>query len=181
MLRTQTSGKMDYYFCHTQTNDELPNLGVSIMETPKFGRLMIKNTRVKLGREPPRANARRVPKTEKLHMTFSVSCAACGTRHLFCLRASYNISSSSASCLVFQLGGSGTAKLPNTFPKTKKAKEHCLSPRNGVHITPPLPLRRHRSWSGWGSCERWFQHARRLLPSLCGIPQCPSKPACRQR
>ena len=52
---------------------------------------------------------------------FGVLCRASGARHLFCLTAYYNISSSSASCLVFQLGGRELlAEVKLSFLKTQK-------------------------------------------------------------
>jgi len=83
---------------------------------------MIKNTRTKSGREPPRANARRVPKNEKLHMTFSVSCAAQAVRDtLFCLRAHYTITSSLGFLPAFQSGcGELLVKVHLLFLKGQK-------------------------------------------------------------
>ena len=77
--------RWNHNFCHTQNNDELPNLGVSIMETPKFGRLMIRNIRTKLGREPPRATRAGFQKPKNYISFFR--CPAprkrCGTPFLF--------------------------------------------------------------------------------------------------
>ena len=103
-----------------ENNDELPKLGVSIMDTPKFGRWMIKNIRTKKGREPPRATRAGFPNMMK-HMNI-LRCPAprkrCGTP--FCLRASYNISSSLASCPSYQSGGGRSiVTARSVFPKEK--------------------------------------------------------------
>ena len=75
------------------------------MDTPKFGRLMIKNTRTKKGREPPRATRAGFPNMMK-YMNI-LRCPAprkrCGTP--FCLRAPYNINSSLVFCPSYQSGG----------------------------------------------------------------------------
>ena len=91
------------------------------MDIPKFGRWMIKNIRTKKGREPPRATRAGFPNMIK-HMNI-LRCPAprkrCGTP--FCLRAPYNISSSSASCPSFQLGGGELiVNVSKLFPEVGK-------------------------------------------------------------
>jgi len=81
----------------------------------------LKHTHKNEEREPRALRAQGSKNRKTTYPFFGVLRRASGAGHLFCLRAPYNISSSSASCLVFQLGGRELlAEVKLSFLKTQK-------------------------------------------------------------
>ena len=82
----------------------------------------LKHTHKNEEREPRALRAQGSKKRKTTYDFFGVLRRASGAGHPFCLRAPYNISSSSASCPSFQLGGGELlVNVNKLLPKVQKS------------------------------------------------------------